>query len=208
MSCESDFLAALKGKKVPILVLDQKWHRLFAIHGKPEEIKELEALLNSLLARQGKLNNELKEMKKIKAKLMSNIVENMDDNDHEAAESREKQLSDDRRLIDEINEKSEQYEEELMELPEKIRSVNEQLMLKSMDYFYEKIRINKEESKEIEEWIQQVRIDLKKNIIRKQNRDINNKEMYAYLHDILGPEVLNLFDYQYEDGQRQEDTQS
>ena len=147
MSCESDFLAALKGKKVPILVLDQKWHRLFAIHGKPEEIKELEALLNSLLARQGKLNNELKEMKKIKAKLMSNIVENMDDNDHEAAESREKQLSDDRRLIDEINEKSEQYEEELMELPEKIRSVNEQLMLKSMDYFYEKIRINKEESK-------------------------------------------------------------
>lgn len=208
MSCESDFLAALKGKKVPILVLDQKWHRLFAIHGKPEAIKELEALLNSLLARQGKLNNELKEMKKIKAKLMSNIVENMDDNDHEAAESREKQLSDDRRLIDEINEKSEQYEEELMELPEKIRSVNEQLMLKSMDYFYEKIRINKEESKEIEEWIQQVRIDLKKNIIRKQNRDINNKEMYAYLHDILGPEVLNLFDYQYEDGQRQEDTQS
>lgn len=208
MSSESDFLAALKGKKVPILVLDQKWHRLFAIHGKPEEIKELEAELNSLLARQGKLNNELKEMKKIKAKLMSNIVENMDDNDHEAAESREKQLSDDRRLIDEINEKSEQYEEELMELPEKIRSVNEQLMLKSMDYFYEKIRINKEESKEIEEWIQQVRIDLKKNIIRKQNRDINNKEMYAYLHDILGPEVLNLFDYQYEDGQQQEDTQS
>lgn len=208
MSSESDFLAALKGKKVPILVLDQKWHRLFAIHGKPEEIKELEAELNSLLARQGKLNNELKEMKKIKAKLMSNIVENMDDNDHEAAESREKQLSDDRRLIDEINEKSEQYEEELMEIPEKIRSVNEQLMLKSMDYFYEKIRINKEESKEIEEWIQQVRIDLKKNIIRKQNRDINNKEMYAYLHDILGPEVLNLFDYQYEDGQQQEDTQS
>lgn len=208
MSSESDFLAALKGKKVPILVLDQKWHRLFAIHGKPEEIKELEAELNSLLARQGKLNNELKEMKKIKAKLMSNIVENMDDNDHEAAESREKQLSDDRRLIDEINEKSEQYEEELMELPEKIRSVNEQLMLKSMDYFYEKIRINKEESKEIEEWIQQVRIDLKKNIIRKQNRDINNKEMYAYLHDILGPEVLDLFDYQYEDGQQQEDTQS
>ena len=66
MSCESDFLAALKGKKVPILVLDQKWHRLFAIHGKPEEIKELEALRNSLVARQGKLNNELKEMKKIK----------------------------------------------------------------------------------------------------------------------------------------------
>lgn len=206
MSSESDFLAALKGKKVPILVLDQKWHRLFAIHGKPEEIKELEAELNSLLARQGKLNNELKEMKKIKAKLMSDIVENMDDNDQEVAESREKQLSDCRRMIDEINEKSEQYEDELMMIPEQIRSANEQLMLKSMDYFYEKIRVNKDESREIEQWIQQVRIDLKKNIIRKQNRDINNKEIYAYLHDILGAEVLNLFDYQYEDGRRQEDT--
>ncbi len=32
------FEAALKGKKVPLLVLDQKWHRLFAIHGKTDEI--------------------------------------------------------------------------------------------------------------------------------------------------------------------------
>ena len=34
------FKGALSDKKVPILVLDQKWHRLFAIHGKTEEIKE------------------------------------------------------------------------------------------------------------------------------------------------------------------------
>ena len=40
-------------------------------------------------------------------------------------------------------------------------------------------------------------MELKKNIIRKQNRDINNKEIYSYLHDIFGMEVLNLFDIQY-----------
>ena len=44
-----------------------------------------------------------------------------------------------------------------------------------------------------------VRIDLKKNIIRKQNRTINNKEIYSYLHDIFGAEVLDLFDIQYDD---------
>ena len=34
MKSEEDFKKALIGKKVPLLVLDQKWHRLFAIHGK------------------------------------------------------------------------------------------------------------------------------------------------------------------------------
>ena len=38
---------------------------------------------------------------------------------------------------------------------------------------------------------------MKKNIIRKQNRDINSHEMYAYIHDVLGPEVLDLFDAEY-----------
>ena len=69
---------ALTEKKVPLLVLDQKWHRLFAIHGKTEEIKEEENHLNSLLARQGKLNSELKDLKKIKNKLMNEIVDHMD----------------------------------------------------------------------------------------------------------------------------------
>ena len=43
-----------------------------------------------------------------------------------------------------------------------------------------------------------MRIDLKKNIIKKQNRDINNREIYAYLHDICGPQVLDLFDVEME----------
>ena len=50
-------------------------------------------------------------------------------------------------------------------------------------------------------------MDLKKNIIKKQNRDINNREIYAYLHDILGPQVLDVFDIQYlerEEGQNQD----
>jgi hypothetical protein len=73
-----------------------------------------------------------------------------------------------------------------------------------MDYFYEILHLNKKESDEIEAWIQQVRIDLKKNIIRKQNRDINNREMYSYLHDLFGPDVLDLFDIQYTEKNQEE----
>jgi hypothetical protein len=202
MSNEQEFKAALKGKKIPILVLDQKWHRLFAIHGKPDVVQELEVEINSMIAREGKLNNEQKELKKLKNQLMDSIVKNMDGTTGEAGNAfREKKLDEDKRLIDEVNAKIEANEDELLELPGKIKETNEQLMLESMDYFYEKLRINSEEAKEIEDWITQVRIDLKKNIIRKQNREINNKEMYAYLHDIFGPDVLNLFDLQYEEEQ-------
>ena len=49
MNDKKDFEAALKGKKVPLLVLDQKWHRLFAIHGKTDEISATEKELDELL---------------------------------------------------------------------------------------------------------------------------------------------------------------
>lgn len=200
MRTEEEFKQALHEKKVPLLVLDQKWHRLFAIHGKTDEIKETEEELNGLLARQGKLNSEVKDLKKVKNTLMNNIMENMDDSISEAERNqREKKLEEDKRLIEEINEKISNAEDELLDLPNIIKECNEELMLLSMDYFYSKLRVNQQEAKEIEDWITQVRIDLKKNIIKKQNREINNREIYAYLHDILGNEVIDIFDIQYDD---------
>lgn len=200
MKEKQDFIEALKGKNIPLLVLDQKWHRLFAIHGKTDEIKQLEAEVNSLLAKQGKLNTQLKELKKLKSQLLNNIVQNMEEfQDSNEIAIREKKQDENKRLIDEINEKIDGCEAELVEIPNTIRNDNEQLMLLGMDYFYEKIRVNQKEAKDIEDWINEFRIELKKNIIRKQNRDINNKEIYSYLHDIFGAEVIDIFDIKYEE---------
>jgi len=195
MKERKDFKSALIGKTVPLLVLDQKWHRLFAVHGKTEEIKELEVKLNTLLAEQGRLNNRMKELKKLKGRLLDEIVQGMDD--------KETKVEENKRLIDEINQKLEECEDELVDIPYQIRETNDALMLLSMDYFYEKIRVNQTESTEIEEWINQVRVDLKKNIVRKQNRDINNREIYAYLHDIFGAEVINIFDIKYDEDKKE-----
>jgi len=195
MKERQDFKSALIGKTVPLLVLDQKWHRLFAVHGKTEEIKELESKLNTLLAEQGRLNTRMKELKKLKGRLLDEIVQGMED--------KESKVEENKRLVDEINEKIDECEDELVDIPYKIRETNDELMLLSMDYFYEKIRVNQTESTEIEAWINQVRIDLKKNIIRKQNRDINNREIYAYLHDIFGPEVINIFDIKYDEDKKE-----
>ncbi|WP_455722047.1 hypothetical protein [Agathobacter sp.] len=186
------FESALKGKKIPILVLDQKWHRLFAIHGKTNEIADTEKELDELLKTQGRCNNDLKELKKLKTQTMSNIVANMGDDVDE-------KLDKDKQIIDEINDRVDSIEEELADTKQRIFDVNEHLMLLSMDYFSEKIEKNRQESKEIDDWIANIRVELKKNVIKKQNRDINNREIYSYLHDIFGAEVLDLFDIEYDD---------
>lgn len=184
---EESFKEAIRHAKIPILVLDQKWHRLFAISGKPEEVKNLEVELNELLQLQGKLNNEQRELKKLKNRLMNNIVSNMENAGDDSMET-------DKRLIDETNEKIKQNEDELLDLPNRIKETDGVLMMATMRFCYAKLRTNAKEASEIADWIKNVRIELKKNIIKKQNREINNKEIYSYMHDIFGKDVLNLFD--------------
>ena len=63
--------------RIPPLVLDQKWHHLFPEDGKPKEIELLEQKLSRQLAVQGGINQELKELKDLKERLMKNIVVSM-----------------------------------------------------------------------------------------------------------------------------------
>lgn len=200
MKSREYFKGALYDKRVPILVLDQKWHRLFAIHGKSEEIKQFEEELNGLLARQGQANQDIKDLKKVKNNLMESIVANMDGKNEENQDPvLQKKMEENKRLINEVNEKIEACEDELLELPKQIKEKNEDLMLASMDFCYDKLRTNNEEIEEIAAWIKQMRIDLKKNIIKKQNREINSKEIYSYMHDIFGAQIIDIFDLKQEE---------
>ena len=52
---EEDFKEAIAGKKLPILTLDNKWHRLFTQNNQDKETKKLVEKLNDLVARQGGL---------------------------------------------------------------------------------------------------------------------------------------------------------
>ena len=189
---EKDFSSAIANIKVPVLILDQKWHRLFALGGKPDSVKELEAKENELIKREAEIKQELKDLKKVKENLMASVMSNMES----TSDLISKKLDDDKRLLEECKERIATNEDELLELPKQIEDVNKQLMLASMDYCYDKLRTNSSEAEEITEWIKDIRVKLKKNVIRKHNREINNKEIYSYMHDVFGMEVLNLFDMQ------------
>lgn len=190
---EEDFKEALTGKKLPILTLDNKWHRLFTQHNQDKETKKLVEKLNELVARQGGLNHEIKDIKKLKTKLMNEIVSGMD-----GKSLTPKEMEEHKRLINECNEKVESCQDELLDLPREIDQVNYQLMLRTMAVCYEVIRDNTEEIARIGEWISQVRVDLKKNVIRKQEKELMNQELYAYMHDIFGPDVIDIFDMKYD----------
>ena len=190
------FSEALLGKKIPVLTLDSKWYRLLDALGR-ETVKDLENQLNALLKRQGKLTNEVKDIKKLKKKLIGEIVPMVNEVEQKPSKKLEKQIEDHKRLVEECNEKIESYQEELMELPREIDRINGKLMLITMEYCYDALKDNTEQIQEISDWVTKVRIELKKNLIRKQEMEQRNHNIYTYMNDIFGADVVNLFDLKY-----------
>ncbi len=184
---------ALEGKKVPVLTLDHKWHRLFTQIDTNPEIKSLETELNELLKRQGKINTETKEIKALKNKLMEEIRSSS--MDAEALD--EKKVEENKKLVEDCNEKLEAYQDEALDLPAKINEINKKLMLATMEVCYDDIKEGTEEINEISQWIDEVRVELKKKVVRKQEKQKRIQDLYAFMHDIFGADVIEIFDMKY-----------
>lgn len=201
---EDTFRQALSGKKIPVLTLDNKWHQLFtqAQTEIPAEVRRGEEKLNELLKRQGKLNTESKEIRKLKKKLMAEIMELADQTGGNPDAKLEKKMEEKQRLINECNQKLEDYADELRLLPGEIDSTNYRLMLATMDICYRRISENTKDIDVINDWVKEVRIEIKKNLVRKEEREKSNFDLYSYMHDIFGAEVIEIFDMKYNPEER------
>ena len=192
------YFESLKGTSLPVVVLDKEWHKLFEGRKKPHNVKKLEQDLNDLIKKQGQCNTEIKDLKKLKNKLMEEIVENMEQSQNNPKDKKvAKKMEDNQRLIKEINEKMDECEEQLVELPRQIRETNVELMVAGMEACYRFLHKNGEDIYAIDEWIKNVRNELNKNILIKQEREAKNLQIYTYMYHILGPQVLDLFDVKY-----------
>lgn len=194
---EDIYKPMLKKREIPILTLDNNWHKLFTQAEVGPDIKRLEERLNILLKKQGKVNTEQKKIKALKRKLMNEIVELADKYDETHSKSIGKKLDEHKRLVEECNEKLEKNQEDILELPDEIQSVNHELMLRTMELCYDRLKKNSEDIEYYEEWIRNVRVELKKNIIRKQEKEEDTYQLYTYMHNIFGPDVIDIFDMQY-----------
>lgn len=182
---------ALSGKNIPILPLDNKWYKMMSGLPKSEHMSELEEEIKELLKEQGRYHTSVKDIKRLKKKLMNDIVGVMEDED-----AGDKQ-GDIKKQLEECNQKIDEYNELLADLPKRIDEVNYELMLETMAVCYEVIGNNTDYINEVTAWIKDVRIELKKNIVRKQERELKNHDLYSYMHDIFGPNVIDIFDMKY-----------
>ena len=96
-------------KQIPILTLDERWYHLITDKLKTDEICYWEKQVNELLKKQGQVNNDIKEVKKIKNQLIQDVVDNMQDDDNDP--KRAKVMEKNQRLIqDKINSNKEDLE--------------------------------------------------------------------------------------------------
>ncbi len=98
----------------------------------------------------------------------------------------------------------------MLELPGQIVQLNNRLMLETMEICYRKLHKNTEELEEIEEWISNIRRELKKKVVRKQEKEMMNHQLYSYMHDIFGADVIEIFDMKYDpvEGREPEDAEA
>lgn len=189
-----DYTNIVRDKNLPILTLDARWHELFPEETKTQTIRELEQKVNNLLKRQGKLVNGIKDMKVLKNNLLKDIVVNMDTGRDPARKLKDRKLDQNQHYIHEINSKTDVAMEELAEIPSQIRLANAELLAESIREIYEQLEENKEELEEVTEWINNIREELKSKILVKQDLEEKNSLIYTYMHDILGAEIMELFD--------------
>lgn len=189
----------IRAKQLPILTLDSRWHLLFPESKKTTTIRRLEKQVNELLKHQGKIVQDAKGLKQLKRNLMQEIVLNMSESSGEIEAQRVKKLENSQKYIKEINDKLTLLDDELEQLPTKIREVNEKLMLESVSICYNQLRENKQQIIQLEEWIAEVRNTLKERVIQKQEMEEENTNIYSYMHDMLGAQVMEVFDSKQQD---------
>lgn len=109
-------------KNLPILTLDQRWYRLVPESVKTDEIRYWEKRVNELLKKQGQVNEDLIQVKKIRKGLFRGIVNHMNQNDEDP--KKQKIMDESQRLIYEARDKISQLEDESDEVPKKLRIAN------------------------------------------------------------------------------------
>ncbi len=178
---------------IPVVTLDNKWHKIWTMIEKPADVKKQENALNDLLRKQGKYGTDSKDIKKLKKKMMDEILTLSDSNDPEDI----KKVEENKRLIEECNDKLNKIDEDMGDLPSQIDEINRDIMDVTARLIYDVMHQNEKEIDKLSDWIAGIRVELKKNVVRKQEMEIQNGVMYSYMHDVFGSDVADMMDMKY-----------
>ena len=131
---EEIFLERFRGVETPILTLDERWLTMFPEKEKNKEVLRLEKNLNEAFKYQAKLSEDLKVAEETKKQLMSRIIHNMKIAQISEEEAMLQEKS--QKFIREINERIDELEQEYEAMPQRIKELNEALLMESLRFCY------------------------------------------------------------------------
>lgn len=183
----------LKSKKLPIVLLDPLWHSAKE-HIQSNIIPKAEKELQELLKEQGRLNTDFKEYTLVKQNFLKEIlvVSNraQEGNDTAALE----ELNKLHQSTLSANKKLEEIEARLEKLDEEIEEKNKVIISEMITVGYTYIENYKKENERLENEIVQLREEMLKKTNEKKESEAFLKELYNYLHSIVGRECIEILD--------------
>lgn len=190
-------IKVLRKNDISLLILDERWNKLFTNTQKSPVIEQYEKQLKDLMKEQARLLTEQKAIPVLKKNNMDRIIsltsEVFDKNDETA--KNEMQLAE--KEIKRLNDRAKIIEDRLNEIPDEIKQVNLRLLEETINVVYFKIRSAGKRVKELEGLIDECKAKLKQYIDEKESLAQDDAEIYSYFHDLLGAEELERLDKEY-----------
>lgn len=191
---ESSLRQIFRNRKIPIVTLDERFINLFPEEKMSQRQLRLRDELVELMKNQSRILDDIKGMKRHKAQLMQEIVENMEIDQTPLGRLKERKLAKNRRLIEDINQKLLVAEDNLEIIPGEIVAKNEELMAESLQRCYDNVFEKNLRKKAISDEIKE--LELKVRDLKKQKLEIEKdyRGAYTYLYDMLGTEMMRKID--------------
>lgn len=190
-------IKVLRKNNISLLILDERWNKLFANTVKTPLIERCEQRLKELLKEEARLVAEQRENTASKKLHMDKIIKltPLVFGKNDANAKKEMQLSENE--IKRINVRSEKILELLEEMPERIKQANLELLEQTVIIVYFKIRTSAKRVEELEKLIEETRTRLKEYIDEKESLSQDDTDIYSYFHDLLGGEELEKLDREF-----------
>lgn len=187
----------LRKNDISLLILDERWNRLFTNTPKSPSIERSEQKLRELLKEEARLIAEQKEIAAAKKAHMDRIIKLTTEVFDKGDETAKMEMQESEREIKRINERAKSIEELLEEMPERKKKANLELLEKTVNIVYYKIGYARKRVKELEKLIEETRAKLKEYIDEKETLSQDDSDIYSYFHDLLGGEELERLDREF-----------
>lgn len=189
---EEEFLDRFRGLEAPILILDERWLRIFPEAYKTPEIKHLEKELREAFKYQAKLTSDMEDAEHKKKQLMDRIIRFM--KVAQISESEAKKQEKSQEYIKDINEQLSDMELEYENMPERIKQLNEELLVESLRVCYRRMRENKEQLIMQKQLVQEARELLQERRERQKELRKENESIFSFMHRVFGSRIIEVFD--------------